>query len=67
MIKNKLKKLLADLRGFEFVKTLAVSIKKENDDERKYSTFYWNWNAEIIINDSDTNDTFESVYADIIS
>ena len=40
MIKNKLKKLLADLRGFESVTTLAVSIKKENDDERKYSTFY---------------------------
>ena len=29
MIKSKLKKMLADLRGFEFVTTLAVSIKKQ--------------------------------------
>ena len=31
MINNKLKKVLADWRGFEFVTTLAASIKKKRE------------------------------------
>ena len=40
-IKNKLKKLLAELRGFKFV-TILVSVFKqiESDDKTKYNTCY---------------------------
>ena len=40
-IKNKLKDLLSELRGFKFVNTLVIEFKKiEIDDTTKYGTFY---------------------------
>ena len=38
----------------------------ENDDKTKYSTFYLNSKAETIINESDINNVFESIYSMII-
>ena len=39
----------------------------ENDDGTAYSTFYSNWKAKAIINESDINDIFESIYTMNIS
>ena len=67
-IKNKLIDLLPVLRGFKFVTTFILEFKKiESDDETKYSAFYSNTKAEIIIKESDTDDVFESIYITIIS
>ena len=67
-IKNKLKDLLSELGGFKFVTTLVSKLKKtESDDETKYTTFYSNSNAETIINESDIDDIFESIYREIVS
>ena len=64
--KNKLEKLLSELRGFKFVTSLVLAFKKiESEDKTKYDTFYSK--AEIIIDESDIDDLFESVYTTIIS
>ena len=40
-IRNKLKELLTEFKGFRFMITLFLDIKKiESDDETEYSTFY---------------------------
>ena len=50
-IRNKLKDLLTELRGFKFMTTLVVEFKKiESDDATKYTTFYSNSEAKTIIN-----------------
>ena len=41
--------------------------KIESEDKTKYDTFYSNSKAEIIINESDIHDIFESVYPAIIT
>ena len=67
-IRNKLKDLLTELKGFKFVTTLALELKKiESDKETKYSTFHLFSKAETIINDSDIDNVFESIYTTIIS
>ena len=67
-IKNKLKKRLSELRGFKFVTTLALVFKKiESEEKAKFDNFYSNSKAEIIINESDIDDVFESIYSTIIS
>ena len=67
-IKNKLKKILTELRGFKFMTILALVLKEiESDDKTKYYTLYSNSKAEIIINESNTDDVFESIYTTIIS
>ena len=66
--KNKLKQLMTELRGFKFVTTLVLVFKKvESEDKTKYGTFYSNSKAEIIINESDLNDMFKSIYTTFIS
>ena len=48
--------------------TLVLVFKKiETEDKTKYETFYSNLKAEIIINESDIDDAFESVYTTIVS
>ena len=43
VIKNKLINLSSKLRGFKFKTTLVLELKKiENDDETKYTSFYFN-------------------------
>ena len=47
---------------------LVLVFKKiESKDQTKYDTFYSNSKAEIIINGSDIDDVFKSIYTTIIS
>ena len=66
-IKRKLIDLLTQLKGFKFVTTLVLALKKiESDDISKCNTFYSHSKAEIIINESKIDDVFESIYTTII-
>ena len=48
--------------------TLVLEFKKiENDDKTNYSSFYSNPKEETVVNESDIDDVFESVYITIIS
>ena len=48
--------------------TLVLEFKKiENDDKTKYNILYSNSKAETIINESDIDDVFESIYIPTIS
>ena len=54
--------LLTQLKGFKFVTTLFLVLKKiESDDKIKYDNFYSSSKAEIIINESDIDDVFQSI------
>ena len=67
-IKSKLIDLLTQLKGFKFVTTLLLVFKKiESEDKTKYDTFYSHSKTETIINESDTDDVFKSIYTTIIS
>ena len=67
-IKSKLIDLLSELRGFKFVARLVLVFKMiESEDKTKHGTFYSNSKAEIIINENDINDAFQSIYTTIIS
>ena len=67
-IKNKLNKLLSKLREFKFVTTLVLAFKKiERKDKTKFDNFYSSLNAELIINESDIDNVFKSIYSTIIS
>ena len=47
---------------------LVLELKKiENDDEKRYTTFYLNSKVEPIINKIDIGDIFEAIYTTIIS
>ena len=49
------------------MKTLVLVFKNiESEDKTKYNTLYLNSKAEIIINESDIDDVFESIYTTII-
>ena len=69
---------MSELKNFEFVTTLVEFKKKfvatlvefekiESDDKTRYDTLYSNSKAELIINGSDMDDGFESIYPTIIS
>ena len=59
---------MSELRGFKFVTTLVLVFKKiESKDKTKFDNFYSSSKAEIIINESDIDDVFESIYSTIIS
>ena len=59
---------MTESREFKFVTTLVSEFKKiECDDETKYDTFYSNSKAEIIVNESDIDDVFQSIYSIIMS
>ena len=50
------------------MKTIVLVFKKiESDDKTKYDTVYSNSKAETIINESDIDDVFQSIYTTIIS
>ena len=67
-IRNKLKDILPEVKGFKFMMALVLEFKKiESDDETKYSMFYLLWRAETIINESDIDGLLESIYRNIIS
>ena len=55
-------------QGLKFLSTLVLVFKKiETEYKTKYDNFYSNSKAEIIINDSDIANVFESIYTTIIS
>ena len=67
-IKSKLIDLLTQLKGFKFVTTLVLVFKKiESEDKTKYDAFSSSSKGEIIINESDIDDVFQSIYTTIIS
>ena len=67
-MENKLIDSLSELRGFNFAVTIVLEFKKRQSyDKTLYSTFYSNSKAETIINESDIDDVFESIYSTIIS
>ena len=67
-IKNKPIDLFSELKGFKFVTALVLEFKMiETGDKTKYDNFYLNSKAKTIINESDIDDVFESIYTTIIS
>ena len=59
---------MTESRGFKFVTTIVLVFKKiEMDDKTRYDTFYSNSKAEIIINETDIDDVFQSICTTIIS
>ena len=58
---------MIELKGFKFMALVLEFIKIENNDKTKYNTCYSNSEAEVIINESDIDDVFESIYGTIIS
>ena len=66
-IKIKLIKLLTQLKGFKLVTTLLLVFKKiESEDKTKYHNLYSRSKAKVIINESDIDYVFQSIYATII-
>ena len=57
---------MSELKDFKFVATLEFK-KIQSDDKTLYSTFYSTSKAETIINESDTDDVFESICSTITS
>ena len=67
-IKTKLIELLTQLKGFKFVKTLVLVCKKiESLEKTKYDNFHSSLNTEILINESDIDDSLKSIYIIIIT
>ena len=65
---SKLKELLTQLGGFKFVTTLVLVFKRiEGKDKTKFDYFYSSLKAEIIINESDIENVFKSIYTTIIA
>ena len=61
-IKNKLIDLLSELKGFKFVTTYIYKLIRT-----LYRTFYSNSKAETIIDESNIEDVFESVFSTFIT
>ena len=59
--------MLYQLRGFKFVTTLVLVFKKiKSKNKTKYHNFYSSSKAEIIINESNVENVFKSIYTIII-
>ena len=59
---------MTQLKGFKFVTTLVLVFKKiESKDKTKFDNFYSSSKAEIIINESDMDDVFQSIYTTSIT
>ena len=59
---------MTKLRAFQFVTTLFLEFENiESDDKTKYDTYYSQSKAETIINESDIDYIFESIYTTILS
>ena len=67
-IKSKLMDLLTQLKGFKFMTTIVLVLKKvKKDDKTKYDTSYSHSKREPIFNRNDIDDGFKSIYITIIS
>ena len=59
---------MPELRGFKLITTLVLEFKKlDSNDKTQYSTFHLHSKAGTIINESNIEDVFESVYSTVIS
>ena len=59
---------MSELKGFKFVTTLVLVFKKiESKYKTKRGNFYSGSKAEIIINESDIDDVFRSIYTAVIT
>ena len=59
---------MTKLKEFKSITALVLVFKKiRSKDKTKYDTFYSNSEAETIINESDIDDVFKSIYTTIIS
>ena len=62
-IKSKLIELLTQLKDFKFVTAIVLVFKEiETKSKTKYDNFYSSSKAKIIINESDIDDVFQSIY-----
>ena len=60
--------LLTRLKGFKLVATLVLVFQKiERKSKTKYDSFYSSSKAEIIINESDTDDIFKPIFTTVIT
>ena len=60
--------LQSELRVFKLVTTLVSEFKNmEINEEARFTTFYSFSKAETIVNESDTDDVFESIYITVIT
>ena len=67
-IKSKLIELMTQLKVFKFVTALILVFKKvESEDKKQYDNFNLSSKAEILINKSDIDEVFQSIYITIIS
>ena len=65
---KKLKSMLKKLRDFKFVIISVLIFKKSiNEDETKYCVFYSNSKVETIIQDTDIDSIFESIYSTAVT
>ena len=54
--------LLTQLKGFKFLATLVLMFKEiENEGKTKLDNFYSSSKAEIIVNESNIDDVFQSI------
>ena len=59
---------MTQLKDFQLVTTLVLVFKKsEKEDKTKYDIFNSHSNAETVINKSNIDDVFKSIYITIIS
>ena len=59
---------MTQLKSFKFVATLDLVFEKiESEDKTKFDNFYSSSKAEVIINESDIDDVFQSIYTTIIT
>ena len=66
-LKINLKHFLSESRGFKFVTKLVLVFKEiESKDKTKFDNFYSSSKADIIINERDIGDVFQSIFTTII-
>ena len=68
VIRNKLKKILTELREFKLLTALVLPLKKiESEDKTKDGSFYLEPKSETIINESEIADNvFKSIYTTVL-
>ena len=58
---------MTQLKGSKFVTTVVLVFKKIESEDKTLNTFHSNSKAEIIINGSNIDDVFQSIYTTVIS
>ena len=66
-MKNKLINLFSELKGFKFVATLVSEYKRQKVMIKQNMIPFIQTQAETVINKSDIDDVFESIYSTIKS